>query len=163
MLKNVLNTDQEPDAAEGNTPMELPSMNDLWDDLKALSHVLEAFGTLLRTSSLFSFADEDEGCLRWGFSQIIDLYLEKQERITSEYADKYNKSNYILLTHAEKGLKNCKDGMFNTVDATVNFLKKDIKDLDVIIAHSVEFSERAQKAKKMIMDFIRQLKKKDEK
>jgi|GEM_PF-1894074 len=172
MLKNVLNADQESNVAEENASTKLPSINDIYDELNDLSFALKAFGTLLRTSTLLSFAEEDEGSLkpeidmnksnlRWGLSQILDLYLEKQEKILSDYADKYNKSDYVLLTGAEKSLKNCKNGMFATVDATINCLKKDIEDLDIVIARSVEFSERAQIAKKMIMDFIGQLKRRE--
>lgn len=160
---------------EEKHPVDIPDASLLYEQLHEHSHALEAFGALLETSSLHLFSDEDMGTrihpevdtnktnLRWGLSQIIDLYVEKQEMIADEYLNQFLNSDYVLLTHAEKGIELCRQGMWNTVEATIKSLKDDIYALDMVIDRSEEFRDRAKWAKKSAENMINQLKEREKK
>jgi hypothetical protein len=151
-------------------PLELPSMSDLAQELFNHSYALKAFGALIGNSGLSYFADIEldqylaptkninAANMRWGLSQLLDLYLEKQERIVSAYTDRYNQCDYIILTDAEKGIDLCKQGMWNTYEAATEALESGILNLDGVIERSDEFRDRAKIARNEALELIRYLK-----
>ncbi len=85
---------------------------DIYDKLSGHNYALRAFAALLRSSDLADFADQnlsdtlksdnfETSNLRWGLSQIIDLYLAHQESILSGYMDQYHKSDYELVRRSK--------------------------------------------------------------
>lgn len=72
--------------------------------LEEHTHALQAFGVLLNSSNLYEFSDENldaltcykqdvkdgfkassrSSCLRWGLNQIVEMWIEKFERILKE-------------------------------------------------------------------------------
>lgn len=110
---------------------------------------------MLRSSDLHDFADErlaaslksdnyEASSLRWGLSQIIDLYLEHQERILKEYVDQYHESDICLMKWAKVVIDDMDQGAFTTKEAAINKLHEAIGNLDIVINRNGELKEEAE-------------------
>jgi len=153
---------------------KLPSVWMLAEELVNHSRALSALGMLLETSSLEFFSDEGLGLvtptrnehaanLRWGLNKIIDMYIEKQERIVAEFQEEFEQSDYVILKNAECVVEACNKRWWGMFDHTgrknpprwggegrgtpYDALTSAIGDLDSLIAKSPEFKDRAKTAK----------------
>jgi len=118
---------------------------EIYDKLHAHSYALRAFGALLQSSHLDDFTDEglatklspeidpEAQNLRWGLSQIIDLYLAHQEQIVSGYCDQYYESDIYLIRKAENEICMIEKGGRSTREETEGRLRVVIKNLDTVI------------------------------
>lgn len=140
----------------------------IYDKLSSHNYALRAFAALLRSSDLFDFADErlaatlksdnhEASNLRWGLSQIIDLYLAHQERIVEEYVDQYHESDICLMKWAKVAIDAVDQGAFITKDAAINKLQEAIKNLNIIINRNGELKEEAEKLKTYCMTYIKRM------
>lgn len=141
---------------------------DIYDKLSGHNYALRTFAALLRSSDLFDFADErlaatlksdnhEASNLRWGLSQIIDLYLAHQERILEEYVDQYHESDLCLMKWAKYVINDMDQGVFPTKDMAINKLQEAIKDLDIIINKNGELKGEAERLKGYCMSYIKQM------
>lgn len=122
-------------------------VNDIYDELNNHSFALRAFGALLKSSDLFEFADgglwgsgkSDDSpgfhraSLRWGLQQIIELYLVHQERILSEYVDRYDKSDMELVRRARIVVSMIEQGVYKHREVAANNLRETICSLDIVV------------------------------
>lgn len=144
-------------------------VSDIYDKLSEHSFALQAFGVLLRSSGLSDFADQElDECLqpqknvraanlRWGLSQIIELYLAHQESILTEYLDEYYKTDVALIKRARSTLSMVEQGGFISREVVVNKLKGTIRDLDIVINRRGDLEEKAQELKGTCLKYIQQL------
>lgn len=141
---------------------------DIYDKLDCHSYALRALGTLLKSSALADFADQDledtmesddfeKANLRWGLSQIIDLYLAHQERIVNEYVDQYFKSDMYLVGHAKFIIDNFSLGAYTSKDVAIRELRKEVANLDIVINRDGELKEKAEEIKETCMRYLKQL------
>lgn len=141
---------------------------DIYDKLDSHSYALRALGTLLKSSALADFADQDledtmksddfeKANLRWGLSQIIDLYLAHQERIVNEYVDQYFKSDMYLVGHAKFIIDNFSLGAYTSKDVAIRELRKEVANLDIVINRDGELKEKAEEIKETCMRYLKQL------
>lgn len=117
---------------------------DIYDDLTNHALALRAFGALLHSSDLSDFADqypgermqpEDSGksSLRWGLQQMIDLYLNHQERVLSGYVEKYQNSNQVFIEDAQKIISSIERGAYSlNFQDGLKSLKKALELLDIV-------------------------------
>lgn len=85
---------------------------EIYDTLTEHNYALRAFGALLRSSDLTDF--NSENCipgslaeikaddLRYGLSQIIEVYIAKQEQILNSYVDQYEESDFWRIKRASQ-------------------------------------------------------------
>ncbi|MCC6325703.1 MAG: hypothetical protein DCC43_14590 [Candidatus Brocadia sp.] len=96
----MLNNKNEAKKKEGS--FDPGCITDLQDKLLSHHYALRAFAVLLQDSDLTDFATQypTPGCeernyeaeaLRLGLSQIIELYLEHQERIIEKHVEQYER------------------------------------------------------------------------
>ncbi|MDN3512323.1 MAG: hypothetical protein NG784_13620 [Candidatus Jettenia sp.] len=141
---------------------------DIYDKLSNYNHALRALGVLLKSSDFNELSDDSAGdlpvthhdhpCnLRWGLSQIIDLYLAHQERILEEYVDQYHESDIYLIKRAKSAIDAVDHGAFTTKDAVMNKLRETIEDLTIVINRNGELKEEAEKLKSYCMTYIKQM------
>lgn len=141
---------------------------DIYDKLSSHNYALRAFAALLQSSDLFDFADErlaatlksdnhEASSLRWGLSQIVDLYLEHQERIVEEYVDQYHKSDICLMKWAKYVINEMDRGVFPTKGMAINKLQEAMKNINIIITRNGELKEEAEKLKNCCMNYIKQM------
>jgi hypothetical protein len=139
-------------------------VTDIYDKLCAHNYALRAFGALLQSSDLDDFTDEklatqlspkidlEAQNLRWGLSQIIDLYLAHQENILSEYCDLYYQSDTYITRHAEKFIN------FFQPDAwPADKLRETITNLDIVINRSGELKEKAAVLKETYLEYLQRV------
>lgn len=141
---------------------------DIYDKLDSHSYALRALGTLLSSSNLADFADQElkdtiksddfeKENLRWGISQIIDLYLERQERIIKEYVDQYFKSDMYLVGHAKFVIDATCHGAYTSKDVAIRELRKEAANLDTVINRGGELKEKAEEIKETCLGYLKQL------
>jgi hypothetical protein len=141
---------------------------DIYDKLSGHNYALRALGALLRSSALDDFADPLLGetlksdnfkaaDLRWGLSQIIDLYLAHQEMILKGYVDQYFKSDYELVRRSKSIIEMVDQGGFTTKDAAANALREAVGNLSVVIDRGGALKENAEKLKEECLTYLRQL------
>lgn len=122
---------------------------------------MRAFAALLRSSDLADFADQglsdtlksndfETSNLRWGLSQIIDLYLAHQESILSGYVGQYHKSDYELVRRSKYLIGMVDQGAFSTKDAAINALREAVGNLSVVIDRDGELKEKARELKESV-------------
>ncbi len=145
---------------------------DIYDKLSGHNYALRAFAALLRSSDLADFADQnlsdtlksndfETSNLRWGLSQIIDLYLAHQESILSGYVDQYHNSNYELVRRSKYLIGMVDQGAFTTKDAAINALREALGNLTVVIDRDGEHKEKARELKEECMRYLKQLRGKE--
>ena len=144
-------------------------VTDVYDKLHAHNYALRAFGTLLQSSHLDDFTDEglatklspeidtEAQNLRWGLSQILELYLDKQEKILSEYCDQYHKSDIFKTKSALNTICAFEQRAWSTQDAAVNSLRETIADLDIVINRNGELKEKAASLKETCMQHLKRI------
>lgn len=141
---------------------------DIYDKLDSHSYALRALGTLLKSSALADFADQDledtmksddfeKANLRWGLSQIIDLYLAHQERIIKGYVDQYFKSDMHLVGHAKFIIDAAGHGAYTSSDVAMRDLREEIANLDTVINRDGELKGKAAELKEACMRYLKQL------
>lgn len=142
-------------------------VTDICDKLYAHNYVLRAFGALLRSSHLDDFTDQklatqlspkidpEAQNLRWGLSQIVDLYLAHQEKILSEYCDLYYKSDIYLTQEAETAIKMFEQRAWSTQEAAEVSLHMTIRNLDIVINRGGELKEKATALKETCLNHLK--------
>lgn len=141
---------------------------DIYDKLDSHSYALRALGTLLKSSDLYEFADVDlsdtlksdnfeASNLRWGISQIIDLYLTHQERILAEYVDQYHKSDIALVRHTKFIIDAISQGAYRSKDVAIRELCEEVANMDTVINRDGELKGKAEKIKETCMGYLKQL------
>ncbi len=138
---------------------------DIYDKLSTHSFALQAFGALLRSSDLNDFADAAYGeghrdtasNMRWGLSQIIELYLDYQERILSEHLDEYRKSDTALIKWAKNSISMVEQRAFVSREVAAAKLKETIADLDIVIDRNGDLQDTALQLKGVCLKYIDQL------
>lgn len=139
---------------------------DIYDELSGHNYALRAFGALLGSSALHDFADQDLGDtlksdnfkaadLRWGLSQIIDLYLEHQERVIKAYVKQYLESDYERIRYVKTNIELVDQGAFGTKEAAIDALHKAIENLDIMINRGGELKGMAEELKDYCMTYLR--------
>lgn len=145
---------------------------DFYNEWDSHSQALRALGNLIKTSNFNELSDDSAGelplghpdhpsNLRWGISQIIDLYLAHQEQILKKYLDQYNKSDIRLLEYAGFAIEMVERGAFTKKEAAINKLRETITDLDTVINRNDELKEKAEELKETCMRYLKQLKGKE--
>lgn len=145
---------------------------DIYDKLSGHNYALRAFAALLRSSGLADFADQglsdtlksndfEAANLRWGLSQIIDLYLAHQESILSGYVDQYHNSDYELVRRSKYLLGMVDQGAFTTKDAAINALREAVGNLSVVIDRDGGHKAKAQEPKEECLRYLKQLRGKE--
>jgi hypothetical protein len=141
---------------------------DIYDKLDSHSYALRALGTLLKSSDFNELSDDSAGdlpvthpdhpCnLRWGLSQIIDLYLAHQERILMEYVDQYHKSDIALVRWAKFAIEMVERRAFCTKEGAIKELREAVANLDTVINRNGEFKGKANEMKETCMGYLKQL------
>ncbi|MCK6469395.1 MAG: hypothetical protein L6Q53_14545 [Candidatus Brocadia sinica] len=145
---------------------------DIYDKLDSHSYALRALGNLIKTSDFNELSDDSAGDLplshpdhpsnlRWGISQIIDLYLAHQERILKEYVDQYFKSDMYLVGHAKFIIDAVDRGAYTSRDVAIRELREEVANLDTVINRNGELKEKAKELKETCMRCLKQLKGKE--
>lgn len=145
---------------------------DIYDKLDSHSCALRALGALLKSSDFNELSDDSAGdlplshpdhpCnLRWGLSQIIDLYLAHQERILTEYVEQYHNSDYELVRRAKSAIEMVEQGAFRTKEGTIKELREAVANLDTVINRNGEFKGKAEEMKETCMGYLKQLRGKE--
>jgi len=142
---------------------------DIYDKLTAHNFALQAFGALLRSSALDDFADQGladriepvkdvrASNLRWGLSQLIELYLSHQERILTEYVDQYNESDTCLLKGASHLISAVQQRAFVSREVAITKMREAISSLDIVINRNGELQDKALYLKSVCEGYIKQL------
>lgn len=137
-------------------------VRDIYDEMHSHNFALRAFGTLLRSSDLIEFADQDThdleaSDLRFGLSQIIELYLSHQERLLSAHVEQYKKSDAHLVRQGQGTISMIEQGAFVSREVAVNHLRDAVNDLDIVIDRNGELQDKAMQLKRICLDYIKQL------
>lgn len=143
-------------------------VNDIYDEMHSHNFALRAFGTLLKSSDLSDFADRSLGDslksnnfeaadLRWGLSQIIELYLSHQERLLSAHVEQYKKSDAHLVRQGQRSISMIEQGAFVSREVAINHLRDAVNDLDIVIERNGELQDKAMQLKRICLDYIKQL------
>lgn len=144
-------------------------VTNIYDKLSLNNYALRAFGALLQSSNLFDFADEalwsqlspkkdaEAENLRWGLSQIINLYLAHQEQILAGYCDQYHNSDIGILYRVERNFSMVEQGAFSTREATADCLRMTITNLDLVINRGGELKEKATALKETCLKYLKQV------
>lgn len=141
---------------------------DIYDKLDSHSYALRALGTLLKSSDFNDLSDDSAGdlpvthpdhpCnLRWGLSQIIDLYLAHQERVIMEYVDQYHKSDIALIKWAKSAIEMVEQGAFRTKEGAIKELREALEKLNIVINRDEELKGKAEEIKETCMGYLKQL------
>lgn len=141
---------------------------DIYDKLDSHSYALRALGTLLKSSDFNELSDDSAGdlpvthpdhpCnLRWGLSQIIDLYLAHQEQILAEYVDQYHKSDIALVRHTKFIIDAISQGAYRSKDVAIRELREEVANMDTVINRNGEFKGKAEEMKETCMGYLKQL------
>lgn len=161
-------SDEKKDEKKKEGSFDPGCVADIYDKLSSHNYALRAFAALLMSSNLRDFADQrladtlksdnfEASNLRWGLSQIIDLYLAHQERILEEYVDQYHESDICLMKWAKSAIDAVDHGAFTTKDAAMNKLRETVEDLTIVINRNGELKEEAEKLKSYCTDYIKQM------
>lgn len=139
---------------------------DIYDKLSSHNYALRAFAVLLRSSDLHDFADQDLGetmksddfeaaNLRWGLSQIIDLYLAHQEMILKGYVDQYFKSDMHLVEHAKFIIDDFRLSNYTSKDVAIRELCDEVANLDTVINRDGELKGKAEELKETCLRYLK--------
>lgn len=161
-------SDEKKDEKNKEGSFDPKCVADIYDKLSSHNYALRAFGALLKSSDFNELSDDSAGdlpvthpnhpCnLRWGLSQIIDLYLAHQESILEGYVEQYHKSDYALMRRSKFLIELVDQGAFTTKEAAINALREAMGILSVIIDRGGELKEEAEKLKNYCMNYIRQM------
>lgn len=143
-------------------------ITDIQDKLLSHNYVLRAFATLLTTSGLSDFATQyptdvhsdsnhEAEALRFGLSQIIDLYLAHQESILAEYVDQYHKSDIALVRWAKFAIESVERRAFCTKEGAIKELREAVANLDTVINRDGELKGKADEMKETCMKYLKQM------
>ncbi|ODS30802.1 MAG: hypothetical protein SCARUB_04083 [Candidatus Scalindua rubra] len=123
---------------------EESTIYDVYNELELHSFALRAFGALLKSSDLWSFADEDlagrlksddfeASNLRAGLQQIIELYLARQEKILNEGIESVCEGDGWLIVRTRTIISMEKEGSFISKKGAINELRVAIIFMDIVI------------------------------
>ena len=137
-------------------------VENIYEEINNHNFALRAFGALLRSSDLMDFCNQSYGegregkaeDLRWGLGQIIDLYLAHQERILSEYVDRYDKSDMALVGRARITLNMIGQRAYRTREAAATNLREAASCLDIVIGRGGELKCQAEELKGKCMELL---------
>lgn len=141
---------------------------DIQDKLLSNNYALKALASLLNSSDLSDFADQypadvyrennyEAEALRFGISQIIDLYLAHQEQIIKEYVDQYFKSDMHLVGHTKVIINDFRLSNYTSKDVAIRELREEIANLDTVINRDGELKGKAEELKETCMRYLEQL------
>lgn len=122
------------------------------EGLEEDSWALRAFGVLLESSNLIEFSEDsgtdDAWQYRRGLRNIVELYLDRQERKLNEIQIKSLESPEAMIKAAEVMCEATGQGCWRTHDAALETTRKEIKRMNLVIS---EFGvEEYPKAKKVL-------------
>ncbi len=146
-------------------------ITDIQDKLLSNNYALKAFASLLNSSDLSDFANQypadvyrennyEAEALRFGLSQIIDLYLAHQEQIIKEYVDQYFKSDMYLVGHTKAIIDNFSLGAYTSRDVAIRELHEEVANLDTVINRDGELKGKGEELKETCLKHLEQLAKK---
>ena len=140
-------------------------VRNLYEDLQMHNQALRSFGELLRSSNLKEFSNEGEGLnvvktdldremLRHGLFQIIELYIDRQEKIVAKYVDQYNNSDESMVLSATQTICTFDESVW-TPEGAAERLRESIKDLEVVIGRGGELAGDAKELKEVCHQHLR--------
>jgi len=109
----------------------------LYDTLTNANWALRAFGALLESADLeMHFCDThvDGSSYRWGLNQIVELYLDHQERKLDEFRIKTLNSPEALIKSAETSCEMIRQGCWNSHEVALEHVRRKIKDMNMVIS-----------------------------
>lgn len=119
---------------------------------------LRALGALLRTARLADFdrdayydRKDEADRLQHGLCQLVNLYLEKQERVLDTYAEQYQSSDEYVLEQAAGVWEAVKQGAFLTGYGAKRRLREVLTDLETVIERDGQGRPRAEELKAAIL------------
>ncbi|OGR00257.1 MAG: hypothetical protein A2511_03105 [Deltaproteobacteria bacterium RIFOXYD12_FULL_50_9] len=146
------NPSQNPTTSGNNSNF---NPTEMIDTISSQNLALRAFGALLSSSDLTDFVgDRYRGCgnleyerradnLRNGLSQIIELYLDKQEQTINSYVEQCQESDYGLMREAYRLIGMVEAGAFRPQDAG-NKIREALNCLGTIAARGNDLFDRAE-------------------
>lgn len=114
---------------------DFDGINRLYDTLSSDSWALRAFGALLETADLGRhFGNEyvESADYRWGLNQLVEMYLERQERKLNEMQMKY--SNEVFIKDALMTYEMVNAGAYNSHEMSLESVRKAINKLNLVIS-----------------------------
>ena len=121
------------------------------DEMLLVLQQMKSFGVLMEYADLERFSDvfKDAGEYRGGLNGIIELIIEKQERLVDELISKYNKSPEIIIKRAAVECELINQGAFgNNHKHAVKSIHTTIEGLDAVIEAFGDAYPRALELKK---------------
>lgn len=145
--KNIVGFNQQGKAEsmeqKGEGYFDPEAVVEIYDEMSLHSLSLKAVASLLKESS----SDHEDGDPRYGLSQIIEMYIERQESILRKYVDQYENSNIALTESAESTIQMIKEGAFTSKEVATVHLREAIHNLDIVIGRNGGFKGKAEKLK----------------
>ncbi len=137
-------------------------VTEIYNTLTGHNFALRAFGALLRSSDLTDFSEDgyrDPNApgnrnaeeLRYGLSQLIELYLAHQEQVLTGYVDQYHESDIWLIKRSADLISMIEQGAFISREIMANELREAISMLDIVIARGGDLVEKAAAMKASIL------------
>jgi hypothetical protein len=117
--------------------LDFAGINRLYDIFSSDSWALRAFGALLETADLgrhFGNEHVDGAEYRWGLNQIVEMYLEKQERKLNEIQMKHSNSPEVFIKDALMTYEMVSAGAFNSHEVSLESVRKAINKLNLVIS-----------------------------
>ncbi|MFA7185461.1 MAG: hypothetical protein WC082_11230 [Victivallales bacterium] len=109
----------------------------LYDELTGRNWALRAFGALLESADLenkFGNSNPDGAEYRWGLNQIVELYIDHQERKLNELHDKVFNSPEEVIKAAESNCEMIRNGAFLSGEAALETCRKELVKVNRVIA-----------------------------
>ncbi len=119
---------------------------EIYDEMTEHNLSLETVAGLLKKINLNGNDSKAED-LVYGLSQIIEMYIERQESILQRHVDRYRNSNIALTECAESTIQMVEQGAFTSKEVTAVNLREALHKLDIVIGRDGCFKEKAEKLK----------------
>lgn len=112
-------------------------INRLYDIFSSDSWALRAFGALLETADLgrhFGNEHVDGAEYRWGLNQIVEMYLEKQERKLNEIQMKHSNSPEAFIKDALTTYEMINQGAYRSHEVGLEKVRKALNKINLVIS-----------------------------
>ncbi len=109
----------------------------LCDELTGGNWAIRAFGALLESADLenkFGSSHSDGAEYRWGLNQIIELYIDHQEKKLNEFLDKISNRPEEVIKVAESSCEMIRNGAFLSAEAALETCRKGLDRINRVIA-----------------------------
>ena len=116
---------------------DFAGINRLYDIFSSDSWALRAFGALLETADLgrhFGNEHVDGAEYRWGLNQIVEMYLEKQERKLNEIQMKHSNSPEAFIKKALTTYEMVSHGAYKSHEVGLEEVRKAINKINLVIS-----------------------------